>query len=85
MFKMIASSIAVAAFDSGQGRAQNRNSLRSWCFLAFRKEQLPYGIYRAYDTYALAVGAGRTRASLLGETRSAGSGEFVPARPIVSN
>ena len=83
--KMIASSVAIAAFEMAKEKHKIAIASGPGVSALTEKSCLPRGIHWAHDTYVLAVGAGQTVASLLGEARNGSSGEFIPGRPIMSN
>jgi len=76
---MIASSVAIAPFEMTieKHKIAIASDIRD-CALTEKSCSLR-GIHTAYDTCAPVVGAGQTVASLLGEARNGGSGEFIPA------
>lgn len=84
IFKMIASSVAIAAFEMAKEKHKIAIASGPGVSALTEKSCLPRGIHWAHDTYVLAVGAGQTVASLLGEARNGSSGEFIPGRPIMS-
>lgn len=85
IFEMIASSVAIAAFETAKEKRKPESASGRGVSKPAGTSRAPHEIHWTNDTYALTVGTDRTIASLPGDTRNGGSGEFIEGGSIVPN
>jgi hypothetical protein len=85
IFEMSASSVAIAAFETAKEKRNPEIASGRGVSKLAGTSRAAHEIHWTYDTYALWVGTDRTIASLPGDTRNGGSGEFIEDGSIVPN